>query len=327
MAHAIKGEQNTKGTAQFNAIAWLQAAFLPRKNIIIPQYTPNQPQQPVSMAYVDPPRVEAQAPRVAFDVVVPWPVINDTNPVDTAVHKKVECREPNPSSENKIPATPLIVVSKPHSPLNGIENSVTARVKAHCIAAARTPPVELQSIAEQFRARRHVPANTTTHQQIHMFVDMETGKLLEYHKLLHHPKFKDAWSTLAANEFGRLVQGVGGRVQGTNTIYFIHKAEIPIDPWKDITYIKFVCTVRTKTKEPNWTKATLGGNLINYAAVVGTPTANLPLIKIFLNSMISMPGAQFATADISNFYLMTSFLQPEFARVELSNILEEIINE
>ena len=90
MAHAIKGEQNTKGTAQFNAIAWLQAAFLPRKNIIIPQYTPNQPQQPVPMADVDPPRVEAQAPRVAFDVVVPWLVINDTNPVDTAVHKKVE---------------------------------------------------------------------------------------------------------------------------------------------------------------------------------------------------------------------------------------------
>ena len=85
--------------------------------------------------------------------------------------------------------------------------------------------------------------------------------------------------------------------------------------------------MRTKKKEPNWIRATLGSNLINYPADVGTPTANLHLIKIFLNSMISMPGPQFATADISNFYLMTPLLQPEFARVKLNDIPEEIINE
>ena len=66
---------------------------------------------------------------------------------------------------------------------------------------------------------------------------------------------------------------------------------------------------------------------MNYLDDVGTPPANLLLIKIFLNSVISMPGAQFTIAGISNFYLMTPLLQTESARVKLSNIREEIINE
>jgi hypothetical protein len=44
----------------------------------------------------------------------------------------------------------------------------------------------------------------------------------------------------------------------------------------------------------------MGENLINYPDNVGTPTADLLLIKILLNSVISTPAARFATADISN---------------------------
>ena len=94
--------------------------------------------------------------------------------------------------ENEIPVALLIVASKPHSPLDGIENSVATRVKARHMAAAGTPPVEPQSIAKRVKARCHVPANTTIQQLIHMVVDMETGDLMDYHTLLHHPKFKDA---------------------------------------------------------------------------------------------------------------------------------------
>jgi hypothetical protein len=102
--------------------------------------------------------------------------------------------------------------------------------------------------------------------------------------------------------FGRrLAQGIGGRIKGTDTIRFIHKWEIPADRLKDVTYIKFVCNVRTEKKDPNRTRATMGGNLINYPDDVGTPTANLLLIKIFLNSVISMQGAKFAGADLANF--------------------------
>ena len=49
----------------------------------------------------------------------------------------------------------------------------------------------------------------------------------------------------------------------------------------------------------------MGGNLINYPEDVGTNTATLLLIKIFLNSVISTPGARFMSIDLANFYLMS----------------------
>jgi uncharacterized protein YktA (UPF0223 family) len=58
-----------------------------------------------------------------------------------------------------------------------------------------------------------------------------------------------------------------------------------------------------------------------------TPTADLLLIKNLLNSVISTPGARFATADISNFYLMTPLKRPEYAKIKLSDIPEEVIKE
>ena len=71
----------------------------------------------------------------------------------------------------------------------------------------------------------------------------------------------------------------------------------------------------------------MGGNLINFPDDVGTPTADLLLIKILLNSVISTPGARFANADISNFYLVTPLTRPEYAQIRLTDIPDEIINE
>jgi hypothetical protein len=71
----------------------------------------------------------------------------------------------------------------------------------------------------------------------------------------------------------------------------------------------------------------MGGNLINYPDDAGTPTANLFLIKIFLNSVILTKWAKFANADLANFYLMTPLKQPKYAKIKLSDIPEEVINE
>jgi hypothetical protein len=46
---------------------------------------------------------------------------------------------------------------------------------------------------------------------------------------MRDPKHAKVWSESSANEFGQLAQGVGGRVTGTNTIFFIQKYYIPID--------------------------------------------------------------------------------------------------
>jgi hypothetical protein len=79
--------------------------------------------------------------------------------------------------------------------------------------------------------------------------DEETGELLKYRKLINHPKYHEVWRHSSANEFGRLAQGVGGRILGTNTIFFIHKHEIPPDRWNDVTYAKFVCELKPNKLE------------------------------------------------------------------------------
>jgi hypothetical protein len=50
--------------------------------------------------------------------------------------------------------------------------------------------------------------------------------------------------------------------------------------------------------------------------------------KLLFNSVVSTTaGAKFMTMDISNFYLMTPLKRPEYIRMKMSDIPEEIINE
>jgi len=105
-----------------------------------------------------------------------------------------------------------------------------------------------------------------------------------------------------------LFQGIGGRIKDpTNTCAFIHKNEVPEDRFKDVTYGKFECTTRPqKVDEPLRTRLTVGGNRVNYTGEVGTPTAEMLLVKVMLNRVVSTPDAKFMTTDISDFYLAIS---------------------
>ena len=80
-------------------------------------------------------------------------------------------------------------------------------------------------------------------------LDEETGELLEYRHLIKKPKLREQWGYSFGNKIGRLVQGMPGRNIGTNTIYFIHKKEIPSGRWKDITSDRIVCNMRPQKKK------------------------------------------------------------------------------
>jgi hypothetical protein len=95
-------------------------------------------------------------------------------------------------------------------------------------------------------------------------MDKSSGKMLNYRQLMRHPDYREQWSLSSANEFGRLANGVGGRIKNpTRTITFIHKDDIPHDRRKDVTYGQFVCTVRPEKAEQNRTRFTVGGDRIN----------------------------------------------------------------
>ena len=134
-------------------------------------------------------------------------------------------------------------------------------------------------------------------------IDCKTGKKKEYRQLLREPETSAAWTHSSANEFGRLFQGVGGRIKGTNTCFFIHKHEVPAD--KRVTYARFVCSERPQKTEVNRTRLTVGGNLINYPGEVSTRTSDLTTFKILCNAVVSDDDACFMGIDVKNFYLNT----------------------
>ena len=160
--------------------------------------------------------------------------------------------------------------------------------------------------------------------QANSVVCPDTGKDLEYRQLLQHPNptVQAAWQLSSANEFGRLAQGIGTRIQGTNTIFFIPKSKIPSTNYA--TYARFVCTYRPNKSEPNRTRLTVGGNLIQYPGDVSTRTADLTPAKIHLNSTISDPHAKYMCMDIRNFYLGTPLPNFEYIRFRLSDIPIEV---
>jgi hypothetical protein len=78
-------------------------------------------------------------------------------------------------------------------------------------------------------------------------INEETGKSMEYKDLLKDPKYREDWSRAAANEFGRLFNGVGKnadgaqRVVGTNTCCWIKRSQVPRG--KKVTYARTVVAI------------------------------------------------------------------------------------
>jgi hypothetical protein len=155
--------------------------------------------------------------------------------------------------------------------------------------------------------------------------DNKTGQYLNYRQLIRDPKHKEIWSTSAANKFGRLAQGVASREKRTNTIFFIHKDQVPKDRIKDVTYGSCGYEIKPNKEEKHCTQLTAGGDRIHYPDNVGTPTANMTLVKVLLNSIISTENAQCVILEVKDFYLNTPMKRFEYMRLKLNNIPEEII--
>lgn len=166
---------------------------------------------------------------------------------------------------------------------------------------------------------------TRSHRQAHAVTEDATGRQMEYRELIRNPVTREAWTHSSANEFGRLAQGLKRGIQGTDTIRFIRKAQVPPD--RKPTYARFVCDIRPQKAEVNRTRLTVGGNLINYPGDTSTKTADLITAKMLLNSTISTPGARCVCVDVKNFYLNTPMDRYEYVRIPIALVPQEVINE
>ena len=84
---------------------------------------------------------------------------------------------------------------------------------------------------------------------------------------------------------------------------------------------------RLHKSEPNRTRLTVGGNLINYPGEKYTPTADISTAKILFNSVISSKNAKFMSLDLKDFYLMTPMPDHEYMWLPYDIIPDEIKKE
>ena len=70
----------------------------------------------------------------------------------------------------------------------------------------------------------------------------------------------------------------------------------------------------------------MGGDKVNYDEDCATPTADIMLVKILWNSTISTDSAHFMTCDVKNFYLNVPLDHPEYVRIKIDNVPQEIID-
>jgi hypothetical protein len=72
-------------------------------------------------------------------------------------------------------------------------------------------------------------------------INQYNGASMEYRHLIQDETTFPVCNKAAANEFGRLAQGVGGIVEGSNTIFFSPRNAVP--KVKAITYARFVVDI------------------------------------------------------------------------------------
>ena len=136
---------------------------------------------------------------------------------------------------------------------------------------------------------------------------------------------KDTWETSFANELVSLAQGVGNRIEGTNTINFRQKSAVPRN--KKVTYGRLVYDIKEHKTETYRTRLTVGRNLLDFPGLLSTPTATVTTAKCIFNSVISTTGAKCLIADVKDFYLKNDLPEPEYMNLHIHIIPQEIIDE
>ena len=152
-------------------------------------------------------------------------------------------------------------------------------------------------------------------QAANSITDPSTGKQLEYKQLINHPdrKIRQMWQHSSANEFGCLAQGMGGRIEGTDTIKFLRYHEMLKN--RRPTYVRFVCEIHPQKAEKERTRLMVGGNLIDYPDTVTTRTCDLVTFKMHIYITLSQPNRKYCSFDVKNFYLNTPMEHSEYMKI------------
>jgi hypothetical protein len=225
--------------------------------------------------------------------------------------KKHANREAAPPGVHKTVPTPGVAeanAARPGVTTRSQNRSVTTEAMLSAIEISTIPLKTQQLASRKFRLAMLCEIAGVV-------LDPKTGKLMEYRHLMAKPEYCEIWGKANANEIGRLAQGLDGVVEGTNTFFFKLYQDIPKERRKDVTYAQICCNYRPEKEDPHRVRITVGGDRINYPFDVGTPTADMLLVKLLFNSIISTKNAKFMSLDISIFSLETPIERYEYMRM------------
>jgi hypothetical protein len=153
--------------------------------------------------------------------------------------------------------------------------------------------------------------------------DPNTGASLEYRHLIKGPD-AERWQQANMIEINQLTDGrlIKGST-GTQTISFIAQSKLP--KHKKATNLRVLSNYRPSKVDPYQVRWTVGGNKIEYAGDTSTSTADLTTAELVFNSVVSTPNAEFATSDISDFYLFTDMDECEYMWIPIQFLNPEVM--
>ena len=144
------------------------------------------------------------------------------------------------------------------------------------------------------------------------------GNPLTFAKAVQGPDAQH-WRNAEIDEFIRLIEV-------TETMHAIMPEDQPVERRKDTTYYNPQCKEKIKDGVKTYrVRGTAGGDRINYPGEVSARTAEMDVVKILLQSTVS-DHANWMTADIKDFYLMTPLERPEYIRIPLRQLPQTIID-
>ena len=108
-------------------------------------------------------------------------------------------------------------------------------------------------------------------------------------------------------------------------LLLIDKTSVPVDIWREITYVRVVVNYRPKKDNPYRVRLCVDGNRLHCPWDCGTPTVDMLTVKLLLRRIVSTPNANFMSIDIKDFYLNTPIPCYEYMRLKLSDLPEDVI--
>jgi hypothetical protein len=117
------------------------------------------------------------------------------------------------------------------------------------------------------------------------------------------------------------------RLIDSSTLHPIHASEQPLNRRKDTTYYnpQIKEKIDELTNEKTYrVRGTAGGDRINYPGAVSARTADMELVKLLLNKVVSEPNTRWMTLDITDFYLHSTLTRPAYIRIQCKFISDTI---